>query len=44
MPSSIAVFGGDHFKKHNTPNDSILQPKTIYGVTKVFDEDLGEYY
>jgi len=44
MPSSIAVFGGDNFQKHNTPNDSILQPKTIYGVTKVFNEGLGEYY
>ena len=44
MPSSIAVFGGNHFEKHNTPNDTILQPKTIYGVTKVFNEGLGEYY
>lgn len=44
MPSSIAVFGGDNFEKHNTPNDCILQPQTIYGVTKVFNEGLGEYY
>ena len=27
-----------------TPNDTILQPKTIYGVSKVFNELLGEYY
>jgi threonine 3-dehydrogenase len=27
-----------------TPNDSVLQPKTIYGVGKVFNELLGEYY
>ena len=27
-----------------TPNDVILQPQTMYGVTKVFNEQLGEYY
>ena len=26
IPSSIAVFGGDHFPKHNTPVDVILKP------------------
>jgi len=44
MPSSIAVFGGDKFPKKQTPDDVILQPKTIYGVTKVFNELLGDYY
>ena len=44
VPSSIAVFGGDHFPKEETPVDVILQPKTIYGVGKVFNEMLGEYY
>jgi len=44
MPSSIAAFGGDNFPKDNTPNDVVLQPKTIYGVTKVFNELLGQYY
>ena len=44
MPSSIAVFGGDLFEKNKTPADSILQPKTIYGVSKVFDEMCGEYF
>jgi len=27
-----------------TPNDSILQPTTMYGVSKVFNEQLGSYY
>lgn len=44
MPSSIAVFGGEHFQKDNTPDDEILQPTTIYGVSKVFNELLGNYY
>lgn len=44
IPSSIAVFGGDHFPKKNTPIDVILQPRTIYGVSKVFDEMIGEYF
>jgi threonine 3-dehydrogenase len=44
IPSSIAVFGGDIFDKEFTPNDVILQPKTMYGVSKVFNELLGEYY
>jgi nucleoside-diphosphate-sugar epimerase len=44
IPSSIAAFGGDNFQKDMTPNDTILQPKTIYGVTKVFNELLGQYY
>lgn len=44
LPSTIGVFGGDNYIRENTPNDSILQPKTIYGCTKVFNELLGEYY
>jgi len=44
MPSSIAAFGGDTFQKDSTPDDTILQPKTIYGVSKVFNELLGQYY
>ena len=43
LPSSIAVFGGDAFNKDNTSNDAVTQPKTIYGVSKVFNEQLGEY-
>lgn len=44
MPSTIAVFGGQHFPKVNTPADTILQPETIYGITKVFNEMMGSYY
>ena len=44
IPSTIGVFGGDNYEKENTPNDCVLQPKTIYGCTKVFNELLGEYY
>ena len=44
LPSSIAAFGGDNFPKDNTPNDVILQPKTIYGISKAFNEKVGQYY
>lgn len=43
VPSSIAAFGPETPKK-NTPNDTILKPKTMYGVTKVAGELLGDYY
>ena len=42
-PSSIAAFGPDT-PKMNTPNDTILRPATMYGVTKVAGELLAEYY
>ena len=41
VPSTIAVFGGDHFNKQFTPLNTILQPTTIYGVTKVYNEMVG---
>lgn len=43
VPSSIAAFGPDS-PKENTPNDTILRPNTMYGVTKVAGELLGNYY
>jgi threonine 3-dehydrogenase len=42
-PSTIAVFNKDA-GQDNTPDDTILNPRTIYGVTKVFLEQLGVYY
>lgn len=43
VPSSIAAFGPET-PRINTPNDTILKPKTMYGVTKVAGEILGDYY
>lgn len=42
-PSSIAVFG-PATPRINTPQDTILSPTTIYGVTKVAGEHLCDYY
>ena len=42
-PSSIAVFGPDA-PKENTPDDTPLNPTTMYGVTKVAGEKLMQYY
>jgi len=43
VPSSIAAFGPET-PRVNTPNDTILKPKTMYGVTKVAGELLCDYY
>ncbi len=43
VPSSIAAFGPET-PADNTPQETILRPKTIYGVTKVAGELLGDYY
>ena len=42
-PSSIAAFGPTT-PRENTPNETILQPTTMYGITKVSGELLAEYY
>ena len=43
VPSSIAVFGPET-PRINTPQETVLKPKTMYGVTKVAGEILGDYY
>jgi nucleoside-diphosphate-sugar epimerase len=42
-PSSIAAFGPET-PRDNTPQQTILLPKTMYGVTKVAGELLCNYY
>jgi nucleoside-diphosphate-sugar epimerase len=43
IPSSMAVWGPDA-PQFNTPQDSVLKPTTMYGVTKVCGERLCDYY
>ena len=42
-PSSIGVFGPDA-QKDKTPQDSVRNPLTMYGLTKVTGELLSDYY
>jgi nucleoside-diphosphate-sugar epimerase len=42
-PSSIGAFGPET-PLDNTPQDTIMRPKTIYGVSKVAGEILCDYY
>lgn len=43
VPSTMAVFSPESGKVM-TKDDTILNPTTVYGVTKVFVEQLGGYY
>jgi nucleoside-diphosphate-sugar epimerase len=42
-PSSIAVFGPTT-PRHNTPQRTIIEPATIYGITKQAGEHLCDWY
>jgi nucleoside-diphosphate-sugar epimerase len=43
FPSSIGAFGPTT-PKDNTPQDTIMRPNTMYGITKVAGELLCDYY
>lgn len=43
FPSSIAVFGGNT-PKVETPQDAVLQPETVYGISKSAGENWCQYY
>ncbi|MFN3379374.1 MAG: NAD-dependent epimerase/dehydratase family protein [Runella zeae] len=43
VPSSIAAFG-EHAPKYETPQSTLLDPATVYGISKVAAENWSVYY
>jgi threonine 3-dehydrogenase len=43
VPSSIAAFGVDT-PHDNTPNETLQRPTSLYGISKVFGELMGNYF
>jgi nucleoside-diphosphate-sugar epimerase len=43
FPSSIAVFGS-HTPRSHTPQETIIHPETVYGISKAAGENWCQYY